>query len=212
VTRGRFLNRRQLTRTPPTEVVNCGLPVAAVHAGFVTYIYTPNDFRGITNARPLAKRSCLDYERECRHVHHVRFGSETISMASESDFLPARHPMRWIMICNGANVWLLPAVRHALTWPRDTAEKRCNHPESESLFNEETPGELRLTRASSPSVDDCLVGKVEGMCKLLPRTMQSFALTKSGAFSGVVLIRTKCFRKLGEGGSHWVLLAPFSGP
>jgi hypothetical protein len=48
--------------------------------------------------------------------------------------LPATRPMRWIMTCNGANVWLLPAVQHALTWPRNPAEKRCNHPESESLF------------------------------------------------------------------------------
>jgi hypothetical protein len=133
-------------------------------------------------------------------------------MASESDFLPATHPMRWIMTCNGANVWLLPALQHALAWPRGTVEKRRNHPESESPFKKEITGELRLTRASSPSVDACLVGKVEGMCKLLPRPMQSFALTKSGAFSAVGLIRTKCFRKLGEGGSHSILIAPFSGP
>ena len=52
MTRVRFPNRRQLTRTPPTEVVKCGLPVAAVHAGPVTHIYTRNDFWGITNASP----------------------------------------------------------------------------------------------------------------------------------------------------------------
>jgi hypothetical protein len=133
-------------------------------------------------------------------------------MASESDFLPAAHPMRWIMTCNVANFWLLPAVQHALAWPRDTAEKRRNHPDIESPFKKEPAGELRLTRASSPSVDACLVGKVEGMCKLLPRTMQNFALAISRAFPSAVLVRTKCFRKLGEGGSHWILLAPFSGP
>jgi hypothetical protein len=52
VTRVRFLNRRRLTRTSPTAVVNCGLPVAAVHVVLVTCIDTRNDFRGITNARP----------------------------------------------------------------------------------------------------------------------------------------------------------------
>ena len=48
----RFLNRRGTTRTPPAAVVNCVLPVAAVYAGSATCIYTLNDCRGITHARP----------------------------------------------------------------------------------------------------------------------------------------------------------------
>jgi hypothetical protein len=51
VTPAGFLNRGRLIRTPLTTVVNCGLPVAAVHVGLVTYIHTQNEFRGITNAR-----------------------------------------------------------------------------------------------------------------------------------------------------------------
>jgi hypothetical protein len=42
--------------------------------------------------------------------------------------------------------------------------------------------------------------------------MQSFAFTKSRIFSAVGLVRTKCFRKLGERDSYWVLRDPFSGP
>ena len=52
VTRVRFLNRRQPTYTPPAETVNCGVPVAAVHADPVTCIHTRIDLRRITHARP----------------------------------------------------------------------------------------------------------------------------------------------------------------
>jgi hypothetical protein len=52
VTGLRFLNRKRLTRRPPTAVVNRGLPVTAVHAGLLTYIYARNGFREISNARP----------------------------------------------------------------------------------------------------------------------------------------------------------------
>lgn len=52
MTRVRFLYGRQLTRTPPVAVANCGMPVAAVHAGPVTCICIRNDFRGMTHARP----------------------------------------------------------------------------------------------------------------------------------------------------------------
>ena len=53
MTRVRFLNRRQVARTPPAAVVSCGLTVAAVDAGPITCINTRNKFRAITHARPL---------------------------------------------------------------------------------------------------------------------------------------------------------------
>jgi hypothetical protein len=215
VTGLRFLNRRRLTRRPPTAVVNCGLPVTAVHAGLLTYIiYTRNGFREITNACPSPTvlalttsenvTACITFASVRRQYQWHQNGTW--------DFLPASHPMRCIMTGNGVNVWLRPGVRHGLTWSRDTTQRRCNLLESESLFKEEIIGELRLAWASSQSVIPCPVGKLEGMCKLLPRTMQDFALTISRAFSRVVLVRTKCFRKFGGVGSHWPLLAPTSGP
>jgi hypothetical protein len=210
VTRVKLLNRRRLTRSP-TAVVNCSLPVTALHADLLTYIHARNGFRGITNERPSPSVPTLNVSGN--DTTSLTFASESISLASESDFLPDTHPRLWIMACNGENVWLLPAIQHASTWPRDTAEKRCaNHPESESLFKKEIMGELRLPRASSQSVDACAVGKMEGMCKLLPRTMQDFALKISEALSLLVQVCTKCFRKLGEGGSRRVHLASFSGP
>jgi len=214
VTGFRFINRRWLTRTPPTAVVNCGTPVAAVHAGLLTCIYTRNGFREITNACPSPSvlalntsenvTSCIKFASVRRQYQWHQNGTW--------DFLPAPHPMRCVLADNGANVWLQPVVRHGLTWPRDTTQTKCDLSQSESLFKKENVGELQLARASSQSVVPCPVGKVEGMCKLLPRTMQDFALTISRAFSRVVLVRTKCFRKFGGVGSHWPLLAPTSGP
>ena len=210
MTRVKLLNRRRLTRSP-TAVANCSLPVTAVHADLLTYIHARNGFRGITNARPSPSVPTFTVS-----------GNDTMSLTyaslrsqyqwHQSDLLPDSHSMRWIMACSGANVRLLPAFQHALAWPRETAEEKCFQPESESLFKREITGELRLTRAGSRSVDACPSGKVEGMCKLLPRTMQDFALNMSGAFPAVVRVRTKCFRKHGKGRSRWVLAAPFSGP
>jgi hypothetical protein len=62
--------------------------------------------QGNYSCAPVARRSCHDYERECHHVHQVRFGSETISMTSESDFSQATYLTWWIMTGNGASVSL----------------------------------------------------------------------------------------------------------
>src|SRR6202041_910616 len=62
--------------------------------------------QGNDSCASLARRSCLDYERGCHDVHKVRFGSETISMISASDFSQATYPTWWIMTGNGASVSL----------------------------------------------------------------------------------------------------------
>jgi hypothetical protein len=199
VTGLRFLSKRWLARTRSTAVVNCGRAVTAVHAGLLTYIYIRNDLREIPNARLSPIVPAFTTSENVSHVHHVRFGSESISL-SDSGFLPA--PMRGIMDCNDANVWLLPAVQHASTRSRNPNRLSKRR----SLVNCDLRAQVH--RQLTP----VLWEKREGMCKLLPRTMQDFALTISRAFSRVVLVRTKCFRKFGGVGSHWPLLAPTSGP
>jgi hypothetical protein len=79
--------------------------------------------------------------------------------------------------------------------PREIAENGYNYlririaaSDKEITDESDAPGQV------SPSVDTGLVGKVEGMCKLLPRTMQNFAFTDSKAFFARVLVCTKCFR------------------
>jgi hypothetical protein len=214
VTGLRFLNWRRLTRTPPTAVVNCGPPVAAVHAGLLTCIHTRNGFREITNACP--SPSVLAFKTSENVTSCIKFASVRRPYQWHQngtwDFLPAPHPMRCVMADNGANVWLQPVVRHGLTWSRDTTQTKCDLSQSESLFKKEIIGELQPAPASSQSVVPCPVGKVEGMCKLLPRTMQDFALSITRAFSAVRLVRTKCFRKFGGEGCQRPLPAPFSGP
>jgi hypothetical protein len=199
VTGLRFLSRRWLARTRSTAVVDCGSAVTAVHAGLPTYIYIRNDLREIPNARLSPIVPAFTTSENVSHVHHVRFGSESISL-SDSGFLPA--PMRGIMACNNANVWLLPAVQHAST--RSGNPNR--HSKRRSLVNCDLRAQVH--RQLTPVLRE----RREGMCKLLPRTMQSFAFTKSRIFSAVGLVRTKCFRKLGERDSYWVLRDPFSGP
>src|ERR1700733_423994 len=145
VTGFRFINRRWLTRTPPTAVVNCGTPVAAVHAGLLTCIYTRNGFREITNACPSPSvlalntsenvTSCIKFASVRRQYQWHQNGTW--------DFLPAPHPMRCVLADNGANVWLQPVVRHGLTWPRDTTQTKCDLSQSESLFKKENVGELQ---------------------------------------------------------------------
>jgi hypothetical protein len=134
VARVRFLNKRKPTRTPAAAVVNCGLPVAAVHAGPRHLHLHSKRLQGIYSCAFLAKRSCFDYERECHHVHQVRFGSETISMTSESYSSQAKYLTWRIMTSNGASVSLFSPSN--LPWPdrvilprRDTTTS-----ESESLF------------------------------------------------------------------------------
>jgi hypothetical protein len=90
--------------------------------------------QGNYSCASLARRSCLEYERERHHVHHVRFGSETISMTSESDFSQATYLTWWIMTGNGASVSLfspsnLPWSGRVMLPTRATTTS-----ESESLF------------------------------------------------------------------------------
>jgi hypothetical protein len=116
-------------------------------------------------------------------------------MRSESDFSQATYLTWWIMTGNGASVSLFSPSY--LPWPgRVILPRRATTTsESESLFQKrrslaksDAHGQVR--RQLIP----VLWGKMEGMCKLLPRTMQNFAFMDSKEFSAMVLVCTKCFR------------------
>jgi hypothetical protein len=95
-------------------------------------------------------------------------------MAAESDFLPARHPMRWIVTCNGANFWLyplsnmpwrgraIPPIRCATTPNPNRCSKR------RSLLNCDSRGQVRrqLTPVLWGKWKECASCFLE-LCKIL---------------------------------------------